>query len=295
MARGPVACYHDSMADDEVLREREKELACIYSICLLAAEAPHPKPAAEGIAAALCAAMSHANMARCLVRLERIEDRESLEIEQGAIGGKGAKDLPFLESALPDEASIGWRGSVRIEYLEPHLRFLDQEKALLDSVVVVTASLLRRADLIARLRATSKNLAAKNVALREVLSLIEDERRRMQLAFLKRLTADILPLAERARDPALAPDRRSAYLDLLVEELQREGSSMGIGAAENPALSPREREIAVQVRNGRTSKEIAELLGIAEATVERHRHNIRKKLKIANRGINLTTLLGNKP
>jgi DNA-binding CsgD family transcriptional regulator len=283
------------MADDEVLREREKELACIYSICLLAAEAPHPKPAAEGIAAALCAAMSHANMARCLVRLERIEDRESLEIEQGAIGGKGAKDLPFLESALPDEASIGWRGSVRIEYLEPHLRFLDQEKALLDSVVVVTASLLRRADLIARLRATSKNLAAKNVALREVLSLIEDERRRMQLAFLKRLTADILPLAERARDPALAPDRRSAYLDLLVEELQREGSSMGIGAAENPALSPREREIAVQVRNGRTSKEIAELLGIAEATVERHRHNIRKKLKIANRGINLTTLLGNKP
>ena len=43
--------YHGAMATlKERLREREKELACVYSICLLAAGGPEPRDAAEGIA-----------------------------------------------------------------------------------------------------------------------------------------------------------------------------------------------------------------------------------------------------
>lgn len=280
------------MTNEDFLREREKELACIYSICLLAAGAPEPRSAAEGIARALCAAMRYASTATCLVSLEDLESGEALSVTLGETVAPPEDGRPRLEASLPDDASIGWRGRIRIEYGDPRLDFLPQEKALLDSVLVVTASMLRTASLISRLRATSEDLKAKNVALREILSMIEDERRRMQLAFRERLAAEILPLAERARDGSLSSDRRSAYQDLLVEELQRGVSSFGSGPGDNPALSPREREIAVQVRNGRSSKEIAELLGIAETTVERHRHNIRKKLRIAGSGINLATLLG---
>jgi DNA-binding CsgD family transcriptional regulator len=184
-------------------------------------------------------------------------------------------------------------GSIRLEYRGGSFQFLPQEKALLDSVQIVAASILRTSSLIEDLRSTSTHLSAKNIALREVLSVIEEDRRNALSSFRRRLAAEILPLAERARDALLTEERRRSYLDLLIDEIGRHIAASGSDPAADHALSPREREIAVQVRNGRTSKEIAELLGIAEATVERHRHNIRKKFRIANQPVNLAGLLSN--
>src|ERR1700746_76112 len=45
------------------------------------------------------------------------------------------------------------------------------------------------------------------------------------------------------------------------------------------SLSPREREIVVQVARGRLSKQIAHDIGIAEATVKVHRSRAMKKMK----------------
>jgi DNA-binding CsgD family transcriptional regulator len=45
-------------------------------------------------------------------------------------------------------------------------------------------------------------------------------------------------------------------------------------------LSPKERLVAEQIRNGRTSREISEILEISRLTVDRHRNNMRRKLKI---------------
>jgi len=271
----------------ELLVEREKELACIHAICLLAAEAPEPDAAAAGIARALRRATRHPDSASCAVEFVSAAGVRHAALEGAPSGGS----LPFarLEAGLPDDPGLGWTGGIRLGYLEPDLGFLPQEKALLDSVLAVSASMLRTSDLIARLRAASKDLESKNAALREILSMLEEERRAVAEAFRRRLSAELLPLAERARDPSLSEERRSEYLGILVAELARD--SDGSAGAADPALSPREREIAVQVRNGRTSKEIAALLGIAEATVERHRHNNRRKLRVRERGANLAGLL----
>jgi FixJ family two-component response regulator len=45
------------------------------------------------------------------------------------------------------------------------------------------------------------------------------------------------------------------------------------------SLSPREREIMIQVARGRLSKQIADDIGIAEATVKVHRSNLMRKMK----------------
>ncbi len=283
------------MTKEERLEEREKELACIYSICLLAAGAAEPDLAAEGIARALCAAMRWESRAVCAVECSLPAAGKRISARRGGRLPASGAPRDRIESFLPAGDSGGWEGGVRIEYRDPELRFLPQEKALLDSVVVVMASMLRTAELIAKYRSVSEDLSAKNVALREVLYAIEDERRRMLSAFRNRLSTEILPLAEHARDPRLAKERRLSYLDLLVDELGREAESLGPKPAEYSSLSPREREVAVQVRNGRTSKEIAELLGIAEATVERHRHNIRRKLGAADRSVGLAGLLDENP
>jgi RNA polymerase sigma factor (sigma-70 family) len=54
------------------------------------------------------------------------------------------------------------------------------------------------------------------------------------------------------------------------------------GASSISQLSEREMEIIRLVRNGLSSKEIAEALAITPKTVEVHRHNILKKLKLKN-------------
>jgi DNA-binding CsgD family transcriptional regulator len=56
-------------------------------------------------------------------------------------------------------------------------------------------------------------------------------------------------------------------------------------------LSPREIQVADLVRHGRTNKEAARILNISINAVEFHRNNLRKKLGIQNRKVNLRTHL----
>jgi DNA-binding CsgD family transcriptional regulator len=61
--------------------------------------------------------------------------------------------------------------------------------------------------------------------------------------------------------------------DLLVQK------SRGADLDQDP-LSPREREVLKLVAEGRSSKEIAQLLFISTMTVQNHRANIKRKLNL---------------
>jgi DNA-binding CsgD family transcriptional regulator len=56
-------------------------------------------------------------------------------------------------------------------------------------------------------------------------------------------------------------------------------------------LTPREAQVAGLIRNGLSTKEIAEFLHIALPTVQRHRNTIRRKLGLRRSASNLTTFL----
>ncbi len=74
-------------------------------------------------------------------------------------------------------------------------------------------------------------------------------------------------------------------LDEIISPFIRNLSSI------NYHLTPKEIQIAGFIRQGITNKEIAEMLFLSTKTVEFHRDNIRKKLGIKNRKINLTSYL----
>ncbi|MCP3874017.1 MAG: helix-turn-helix transcriptional regulator [Desulfobacteraceae bacterium] len=58
-------------------------------------------------------------------------------------------------------------------------------------------------------------------------------------------------------------------------------------------LTPAEIQIASFIKHGNTTKEIAQTLSCSPRTIDAHRDNIRKKLKIKKKNINLRSFLLN--
>jgi len=70
------------------------------------------------------------------------------------------------------------------------------------------------------------------------------------------------------------------HLGLARDRARRENERALVGLRERyGSLSPREREVMIQVANGRLSKQIAGDIGIGEATVKVHRHNVMRKMR----------------
>ena len=57
------------------------------------------------------------------------------------------------------------------------------------------------------------------------------------------------------------------------------------------SMTPTEIAVCNMIRNGMRTKEIAMMRGVSEATINRHREKIRRKLRITNQGANLATFL----
>jgi FixJ family two-component response regulator len=72
-------------------------------------------------------------------------------------------------------------------------------------------------------------------------------------------------------------------LGLARDRVRREqNEALGALRTRFEALTPREREIMIQVAQGRLGKQIASDMGIAEATVKVHRSNMMRKMRIAS-------------
>ena len=90
-------------------------------------------------------------------------------------------------------------------------------------------------------------------------------------------------------------DRQVKYLGLLKKNFQDIVSPFVEGKQDIlTRLSPVEVVICDMIKRGLSSKEIANLRGITPATVGRHRENIRHKLGLANRKVNLVSYLNSK-
>lgn len=131
-------------------------------------------------------------------------------------------------------------------------------------------------------------LSRKDAALRELVEQMAAEKSRMGRAISETLEASVLPLLAKLRLKG-APTR---YVDMVEHHLKTLASDPSrSGISFRTRLTPREREICDMIRNGLTSKEIAELLDLSAQTVHRHRRNIRKRLGLTGRGQNLSSFL----
>lgn len=134
-----------------------------------------------------------------------------------------------------------------------------------------------------------EELRNKNIALREVLTSLEEEKLKIRKQISSTVDHFLMPSLERLTDGDGSVNM--AYYKSLKENLRELASLSGDLSDVMAKLSPRELEISKLTRNNFTAKEIAKALNITVATVEKHKEKIRKKLKIYNTKINLAAHL----
>ena len=134
----------------------------------------------------------------------------------------------------------------------------------------------------------TKELEQKNIALSEILGQIEIEKKQIKDNVVANAETLLLPVIQKLK---LTGESRK-YIQLLQKNLQELTSSFGTKLTGKRAkLTSREIEICDMIKNGLTNKEIASLSNISRATIERHRANIRKKLGIIKKDVNLSSFL----
>ena len=134
-------------------------------------------------------------------------------------------------------------------------------------------------------------LQEKNIALREVLTSIESEKMEIR----KQIASMIEDVLRPATSKLLRKNGtvNMTYYQLLKANLDELAASTGQVLPMSSKLSPRELEICALIKNGASSKDISDALGIALVTVQKHREVIRKKLGLTNNNVNLMTHLRN--
>ena len=141
------------------------------------------------------------------------------------------------------------------------------------------------------LRQKSLHLEEANAALRAVLRQGERDREEMEDNLAQNLRRAVLPYAERLLEAQRDPENRK-LAELLEAGLKDVFSPFLEKLSRLPSpLTPQEMQVAHLVREGQTSKDIAEVLHVSVTTVNFHRRNLRRKLGLINSPRNLRTHL----
>jgi FixJ family two-component response regulator len=141
------------------------------------------------------------------------------------------------------------------------------------------------------LEARSASLAEVNTALRVLLEQRETDRRELEEKVLCNIDELVRPhMAKLAATPL--GRREAALLEVIDANLRDIASPLARRMSLTLArLSLGETQVANLIRQGKTTKEIADMLGLAPSTIDSYRNSIRHKLGLRNQGINLKSYL----
>jgi DNA-binding CsgD family transcriptional regulator len=134
-----------------------------------------------------------------------------------------------------------------------------------------------------------------NTALKVLLEQREKEKTEIKETLLTNVKKLVLPYIEKLENSHLNEDAQTfvniikSNIDDLISPLASNLSSKYF------ALTPAEIQIADLIKQGKTSKEIASMLNVSPKAVSFHRGNLRKKLGLLNKKINLRTYLQSFP
>jgi len=143
----------------------------------------------------------------------------------------------------------------------------------------------------AQLKRQKVELEEANIALKVLLKQREEDKTEIEQKVIANVKEMVMPYVEKLKRVSLKPkDKR--VVEIIDSHLQDIVSPM-IQKLTNASiiLTPQEIQVASLVKDGKASKEIADILNVAETTVHFHRKNLRKKFGLSNSQTNLRSYL----
>jgi DNA-binding CsgD family transcriptional regulator len=289
--RIPFSSENDPYKVEIALRERIKELNCLYGISQLAERNLHSLdnllqelvnflPYAWQYPEITCTRILFKGKTFTGERFKVTDWRQSSRIYMyhEAVGEVG---VFYLEECPPSDEGP----------------FLKEERALLDAVAEQIGTIATRISAELELQETNQQLTLErkalqesNTALRIVMARIEQEKQEIHHDINMNVEKILMPILH-TLTMQISPAQKK-YMDMLQTNLE-EITSPFISklSLSYHSMTPTEIAICNMIRNGMHTKEIAEARSVSEATINRHREKIRRKLKITNQDVNLATFL----
>jgi len=137
----------------------------------------------------------------------------------------------------------------------------------------------------------TNNLEELNTALTVLLKKREGDKNELEEKVLSNVKNMVLPYVEKMKMTSLDATQAN-YMSILESNLNEIISSF-LTKLTSPSLNltPRELQVAFLIKDGKTTKEIADLMNICSGAVAFHRNHIRNKLGLNKQKINLRSHL----
>jgi len=135
------------------------------------------------------------------------------------------------------------------------------------------------------------NLEDTNAALKTILKKREEDKNELEEKVLLNVKRMILPYLEKLKTTKLNSSQQT-YVDIIDMSLKEIISPFAHTLSTKYVnLTPKEVQIANLIKQGKSTKEIAEIFELSKRTIDAHRNHIRRKLGLKKRGGNLRTHL----
>jgi DNA-binding CsgD family transcriptional regulator len=186
----------------------------------------------------------------------------------------------------PDSQHWFYMRVIRIPESDPVQVVVNHEEI---TSLKLTEQALRRSQ--QNLQEQKQGLEEANVALKVLLKQREDDKQELEKRFLSNVKGLVLPYVEKLKNAHLKSSHKTlveiidTHLADIISPLMQNLTNANI------FLTPQEMQVATLVKDGKTSKEIAEILVVSEATVNFHRKNLRTKFGLTNKQANLRAYL----
>ena len=141
------------------------------------------------------------------------------------------------------------------------------------------------------LKKKAADLEEINTALRVLLNRRDEDKKELEEKLLFNIQELIVPFLDRLKKTRL-DNKQESCLSVVESNLNSLVSPFGRQfSARYLKLTPTELQVANFIVQGKTTKEIADILNLSSKTIESHRKNIRRKIGIRNKKVNLRTHL----
>lgn len=219
--------------------------------------------------------------------------------------GETENKIKAFETGGVDYISKPFNAAEVLARIETHLAIRNMELQLLEEIEErkrVQQKLQRAhdeldqrvADRTAELKRKTEKLQETNVALNLLLEKRDEDKKELGEKVLYNVGKLVMPYIEKLSETSI-----DASQDFLLKIIQANLNEITSSFAHNHKnflanLTPTQIQIANLIKQGKTTKEIASVLNLSSSTIACHRQEIRRRLSLTNKKINLQAALTTK-